>query len=152
MFEAILQELHSVRFLFLRFSKCSWFSGKVCIPPTYPPNTPYPYISQVVQSLVWWWLMYGATCPCWTTGIWCPGWQWLAADTTAWYTTENSTPSEDWACQGTWTMWRGKSHLKSTAACLQTINISSSSQLVSAQLELGFDSHLRTRVRRILQK
>lgn len=72
-------------------------------------SNPYCCISQAAQSPVWWWLMYGATCPCWTTGIWCPGWPWLAADTTAWYMTANSTPSEDWACRGTWTMWRGKS-------------------------------------------
>lgn len=54
--------------------------------------------------------MCGATCPCWTTGIWCPGWRCLAADTTAWCTTANSTPSEDWEYQGTWTTWRGRKH------------------------------------------
>lgn len=70
----------------------------------------YPYVSQGGQSPVWWWLMYGVTCPCWTTGIWCLGWRWPAADTTVWCTMANSTPLEVWVCRETWIMWRGKIH------------------------------------------
>lgn len=105
-------------------------------------NNPYNYIFQVAQSPVWWWLMYGVTCPCWTTGIWCPGWRWLAADTTAWCTTENSTPSEDWVYQGIWTTWKGKSQSNSTAACLQTTDTTSSSQLVTAQSHKSLNPNL----------
>lgn len=56
--------------------------------------------------------MCGATCLFWTTGIWCPGWPWLAVGTTAWCTTASCTRSADWAYRGTWTTWRGKSHAK----------------------------------------
>ena len=83
-------------------------------------NNCSPTCFQGAQSLVWWWLMCGATCHCWTTGTWCPGWLCPAADTTAWCTTASSTPSEDWASLVTWTTWRGKLLAKSTAVNLQT--------------------------------
>lgn len=75
-------------------------------------NKPFFCALQVAQSQVWWWLMCGATCLFWTTGIWCPGWPWLAVGTTAWCTTASCTRSADWAYRGTWTTWRGKSHAK----------------------------------------
>lgn len=78
-----------------------------------------PYVSQGAQSPVWWWLMYGVTCPCWTTGIWCLGWRWPAADTTVWCTMANSTPLEVWACRETWIMWRGKIHTYSATVSEQ---------------------------------
>lgn len=68
------------------------------------------FLSQGAQIRGWWWLTCGATCPCWTTGTWCQGWRWPAADTAAWFTTASSTPSEAWACWETWTMWRGRGH------------------------------------------
>lgn len=93
------------------------------------------FTSQAALSRVWWWPTCGATCPCWTTGTWCPGWLWRAADTTAWCMMANCTPLGDWECRETWTTWRGKNHANLNTPCPRMTNRYYSSQLVTAEYQ-----------------